>query len=189
VQIELTIHEVKTSIDDLRHDMHCVQAQLQIIDDKVKEQENNLTTVKQQQVGNAQAKVDVLMKQIAMLENKLASLEKKHAATLAAIEEFSNKANMALSQHKDQLNDMQKILSEQNKKFEGISNLRTTLTSVAKNLKIDSDIYVTYKVKSGDSLDKIARSNKVSIDEIKKINHMDNDLIVVGQNLKLPAKR
>jgi len=187
-QIELTLHEVQTSIDDLKHDLHCLQAQLQIMDDRIKEQDNALTSMKQQQKGEGLNKIDVLMKQIAVLENKLVALEKKHTTTLAAIEDFSNKANNALSQHKAQLSDMDKTLSLQNKKLEDISHLRKSLETVAKNLKTDTNTYITYKVKSGDSLEKIAKNNKISIEEIKKANHMDNDLIVVGQNLKIPAK-
>ena len=47
--------------------------------------------------------------------------------------------------------------------------------------------FTLYKVKPGDSLEKIARTHKISVEKIKKLNGLDQDLIVVGQELKIPA--
>ncbi|HSW72504.1 MAG TPA: LysM peptidoglycan-binding domain-containing protein, partial [Chlamydiales bacterium] len=41
-------------------------------------------------------------------------------------------------------------------------------------------------VKKGDSLDKIARANKVSLDEIVKVNQLPNSFLKIGQVLKIP---
>lgn len=41
-------------------------------------------------------------------------------------------------------------------------------------------------VKKGDSLDKIARANKVSLDEIVKVNQLPNSFLRIGQVLKIP---
>lgn len=41
-------------------------------------------------------------------------------------------------------------------------------------------------VKKGDSLDKIARANKVRLDEIVKINQLPNSFLKIGQVLKIP---
>lgn len=42
------------------------------------------------------------------------------------------------------------------------------------------------KVKSGDSLDKIARANKTSVKAIKRANNLQNDKLKIGQVLKIP---
>jgi LysM repeat protein len=183
-QIELTVHEVRTGIDDIRHDLHCLQAQMQLIDDKIKEQENELYSVKRQNTESGQNKIDVLIKQIAVLEGKLAILEKKHIASIASIEEFSGKANIALSQHKDQLHDIEKLVAVHEKKMEGAGVFRKN--DVVAGSPKEEKKYFSYKVKSGDSLERIAKINKTSVEEIKKANHMDNDFIVVGQSLKVP---
>lgn len=47
--------------------------------------------------------------------------------------------------------------------------------------------YVEITVKKGDVLEKIARANGVTINEIKKINHLASDKLKVGQVLKVPV--
>lgn len=49
-----------------------------------------------------------------------------------------------------------------------------------------SSDYIKYKVKKGDVLGTIARKHGVSVNEIKKMNHLRSDLIREGQILKIP---
>jgi peptidoglycan endopeptidase LytF len=44
-------------------------------------------------------------------------------------------------------------------------------------------------VKKGDSLEKIAKTNRTSVDEIIKINHLPSSFLKVGQVLKIPTER
>ncbi|MBU6383260.1 MAG: LysM peptidoglycan-binding domain-containing protein [Verrucomicrobia bacterium] len=44
-------------------------------------------------------------------------------------------------------------------------------------------------VKKGDSLEKIARANRVSVDEIIKLNHLPSSFLKIGQVLKLPTEK
>lgn len=45
-----------------------------------------------------------------------------------------------------------------------------------------------YKVKKGDTLTRIAQRNKTSITAIRRLNHLENDMIVVGQVLTIPGE-
>lgn len=44
-------------------------------------------------------------------------------------------------------------------------------------------------VKKGDSLEKIAKAHRTSVDEVIKINHLPSSFLKVGQVLKIPAER
>jgi len=46
---------------------------------------------------------------------------------------------------------------------------------------------VEITVKRGDFLEKIARANGTTVDEIKRINHLPNDNLVIGQILRVPV--
>jgi LysM repeat protein len=47
---------------------------------------------------------------------------------------------------------------------------------------------ITYRVKAGDSLEKIARAHQVSIQSLKQANGLTTDRIIVGKNLVIPEK-
>ncbi|RUM31500.1 MAG: hypothetical protein DSY42_02605, partial [Aquifex sp.] len=48
--------------------------------------------------------------------------------------------------------------------------------------------FITYRVKRGDTLIKIAKRFKVSLKDLKKINNLKSDKLYVGQKLKIPVK-
>ena len=47
--------------------------------------------------------------------------------------------------------------------------------------------YITYRVKRGDSLGKIAKRFGTSVGKIKEVNHLKSSKIFVGQRLKIPT--
>jgi len=49
-------------------------------------------------------------------------------------------------------------------------------------------IYISYKVKKGDSLGKIARKYGIDYSKIMKINNLKSSIIRVGQILKIPQE-
>ena len=59
---------------------------------------------------------------------------------------------------------------------------------VVKRKKSVKKSYVVYRVRPGDSLQKIAKKFGVSWREIKRFNRLRSNVIVVGQKLKIPKK-
>ena len=56
-QMELTIHEVQTNLDDLRHDIHCFKTELQILDGRIRHSEHAIAALKQHDIEKQQAKL------------------------------------------------------------------------------------------------------------------------------------
>ena len=167
-QLELTLHEVQTNLDDLRHDINCFQTELQIVDGRIKYFENTLATLKQHDLEKQQAKIDQISAQIQALEKKWLALEREQKGEveeLSALSSHANETTAALTQFKDRIEELEQELRTQNRRF---------------------DDFKVYRVKPGDSLEKIARAHKTAVDKIKKLNGLDQDLIVVGQELKIP---
>lgn len=72
-----------------------------------------------------------------------------------------------------------------------LNNLNTTLLHVGQQLKIKNDTeenFTTYTVTQGDTLYKLAVDNNTSVNKIKKINNLYNDMLVIGQQLLIPKE-
>jgi LysM repeat protein len=186
-QLELTLHEVKTSLDDLRHDINCFQTELQILDGRIKYYENTLASLKQHDLEKQQGKIDLLTQQLQILEKKWTSYEKIQQGDTKELHELSSHANettAALTQFKDRIAELEQDLLSQDHRFNELSRLKGNIENLAKGLRGEFKIY---KVKPGDSLEKIARAHKTAVERIKKLNDLNHDLIVVGQELKIPV--
>ena len=187
-QWELTVHEVQTNLDDLRHDINCFQTELQILDGRIKYFENALTALKQQDIAKQQVKLDQVSHQFQSLEKKWTSLEKNKGGEKDELDHLATHANettLALTQFKDRIEELERELLTQNRRLETFGKVKGNMETLAKSLK--GDEIKSYRVRPGDSLEKIAKAHKTSIDRIKKLNHLEQDLIVVGQELKIPT--
>jgi len=71
-----------------------------------------------------------------------------------------------------------------------INHLRSSKIYVGKKLKVEiqapSVSYITYVVRNGDYLSKVANKFKVSMNELKGLNHLKSNKLLIGQKLKVP---
>jgi LysM repeat protein len=191
VQIEISLHEVQINLDDLRHDLSCFKTDMQILDSKINSQENQMESIKQKQISQSLAKIDGLLEKIKKLENKMLGFEKNQNKSVAKVENLSlhsKEVISTLTQYKEKISEIEGVASSQAKRLDEVQNLKTILDKVAVSLKLNADGFCSYKVKGGDSLEKIAKTNKITVEKLKKINGLDQDLIVIGQDLKIPKQ-
>ncbi|MDE3045067.1 MAG: LysM peptidoglycan-binding domain-containing protein [Verrucomicrobiota bacterium] len=189
-QLELTLHEVQTNIDDLRHDINCFQTELQILDGRIKYNENALSVLKQQDLEKQQAKLELLSAQLQSLEKRFSTSEKNRESTTQEFQQLTTHAHdtsEALTQFKNRIEELEKELIAGQRRFEELGKLKGNIETLAKSLR-SSEQYKLYKVRPGDSLEKIAKLHKTGVDKIKKANGLEFDLIVVGQELKIPTE-
>lgn len=184
-QLELTLHEVQTNLDDLRHDINCFQTELQILDGRIKYYENTISSLKNHDLENQQTRIDQLNQLVQSLEKKWAHLDKTQQNEVSELKELSAHANettAAFTQFKNRIEELESEILSQNRRFDELAKLKGRIESLARGV----EHYKVYKVKPGDSLEKIARAHKTAVDQIKKLNGLEQDLIVVGQELKIP---
>ena len=73
-----------------------------------------------------------------------------------------------------------------------LNGLTSNVLSVGQVLKVSGEsnkIPSEYIVKAGDSLYKIAKEFGVSVDELKSVNNLTSNVILIGQVLKIPNSR
>ena len=76
-----------------------------------------------------------------------------------------------------------------------LNNLSTTLLSIGQQLQVpvegngnQTDNYITYTVKSGDSLYQIGLKYGVTVETIKQANDLTSNQLSIGQVLKIPTQ-
>ncbi|NPA32691.1 MAG: LysM peptidoglycan-binding domain-containing protein [Aquificae bacterium] len=70
-----------------------------------------------------------------------------------------------------------------------VKSVRSKSYKTAKRTKTTTRTkYITYRVKRGDTLSKIAKKFGTSVKEIKRVNNLKSSRIRVGQKLKIPVK-
>lgn len=186
-QWELKLHEIQTHLDDLKHDINCFQTELQIIDGKIRFYENSLANLKEQDLAKQKEHIEQISKELRILTQKWSALEGVRAgekAELSQLNLHASETHMALTQYKSRLQELEQSIIVQNRRFEELGKIKSSLEAVAKSLK--STAPKIHKVKAGETLEKIATLYTTKVDRIKKLNDLTGDLIVIGQELQIP---
>src|SRR3990167_5970691 len=176
-QWELKLHEVQTNLDGLKHDINCFQTEMQILDGRIKYYENALASLKQKDIEKQQLKLDQLGHDLQTLEKKWSLFEKNQINEKSGVQQLvahSNETTIALSQFKNRIQELEQEMILQNRRFEELAKVKGSIDMLAKSLKMSCKIY---KVRSGDSLEKIAVAHHTKVERIKKFNELNSDLI------------
>lgn len=107
------------------------------------------------------------------LEGRIASIENSLKHTVSDLKTLQSS-----------IQDTSKALSQMQK---DMAHLQQAMKSMMGAFGAEGSS-TSYKVKPGDSLDKIAKSQRVSVQEIKEMNRLKNDRIITGQILTLPSR-
>jgi LysM repeat protein len=190
-QTATTLREMRASLDDLRHEINNHETEIKTFDEKVQSLETIIDSLRQNSSEVVQAHKEALKDSSATLEMKINSLETTTKGLVADLKQFKNHANetaSALSQYKQKLSELEKILEIQN---DNLGSLQSAIKSITDALQVKSNFQTssgekTYRVASGDSLEKIARKHQTTIQVLKELNGLNNDKIIVGQILKMP---
>jgi LysM repeat protein len=182
----IALDEIRIELADLKHSLNNTQVELQILDEQVKSQDQVLQKGKTAS-GSSNTLSDT---KIAALEKKLNLVEKQQEKIFSEMKQLTlhaNQTSSSLSQYKSKINDLENSIHDQNQRIEEVVQLKSTLQSLTMAMKNPASTSGVYKVKPGDSLEKIAKSHQTSVDAIKKANNLTHNKILVGQELKIPS--
>lgn len=117
-------------------------------------------------------------------ENGMLPIKKEEAVASEAVQEESLAKMQEEILHKlPEIAESQNIASEE----KGIENVQENVV-VETPKAVEGPKFKEVRVKKGDTLDKIAKINHITVAEIIKINDLPNTFLRIGQLLKVPTK-
>jgi LysM repeat protein len=166
------LDEFRIEIEDLKHALKTTQVELGLLDERLKKQDT----------PKAQNKDSFHSAQISALEKKVAGLEK----TLEKAAHDLRTLNGASTQTLSKIQELESEVASHEKRLEEVVKLKGALTNISKAISPLPSSTKSYRVKAGDSLEKIARKHGTTAETIRKLNNLPNDKIVIGQDLRIP---
>ncbi|NGX39773.1 MAG: Peptidoglycan endopeptidase LytF [Chlamydiae bacterium] len=174
-QSQSALEEMRIALLDVRQAYSAQQMELQLLEERI---EKLKTTEKPNKVSND-------------LKNRIRQLEKAQEQIKTDLHAFSTHANQttkSLIDYRKQINTFNKHLSQQENRLDEIVKLKTTLNSISKAISKQSTPgeALLYKVRPGDSLEKIARNYSTSVSDLMNANNLQSSRIIIGQELTIP---
>lgn len=197
------LRQLKTGLADLKHEMRNHESEIRIFENKLQNQETAFDQLRQQLIDDVQSQRDFVRASNVNLDGKIETLDQ----SLRNLETLVRNMMGDLRQMKTQANDSVSVLGQYKQKISELENLLQTQSQHMQNLEtaLQSMMEVwqakeaareialktgetakIYKVQPGDSLEKIARTQKVTVQDLRNANQLVNDRIIVGQTLKIP---
>lgn len=202
-----SVREMRDSLESVKHSLRNQETEIRTFEEKLENLDTIIESVRDQISDTSKSHKDQLKGSSTALETKLTSLETSLKGVLADMKQFqiySTESTTTLTQYKKKITELEKAIEIQN---QNIDDMQTAMKSLMELLQIKSGIpakttaeatnstvsnssgsgsEILYKIKEGDSLEKIAKAHQTTIKAIKELNGLTTDRIVVGRTLKIP---
>jgi LysM repeat protein len=192
-QDSMVLREFRIEIEDLRHKLDGFVLEMQILEDKTDARVAVIEGIREELRESQLRGNEDLLRKFSDIDSRMSISKDKQKGLVADIRQLlthANETSSSLDQQRKKVNSLEADLGKRERRLEEkLSHLKTAVGSLINLIEDNKSSHPTariYKVKEGDSLDRIARAHKTSIEDLKQINHLDSDLIVIGQELKLP---
>lgn len=188
---EIALQETRDSLDSVRHGVENLETELQMFQERVNNQEETINSMRNQLQETTQSTKEFLKGNSSIWDHKLNALETANKSLIADFTQLKTHANetaKALENFEKRIRELERQAAVQSK---NVDNLQTALRALTEALQVKEGFSAAgkfYRVRAGDSLEKIAKANNTTVKAIKELNHIseDNDRIVVGQEIQLP---
>lgn len=183
---------VQTGLSDIKHQLNNHESEIRMMEEKLNNQEETIEALRQSFCDNGQLQRDLLKDNQASLNSKIESLDTKTKSLvtdLGVLKTHANDLAAVLEQYKQKIKEMEKVMEVQKNQLNHLEEAMRSLMDlmqVKESLGDKVEGAKSYRVQPGDTLEKIARSQKVTIQALRDKNNLTNDKIIVGQKLMIP---
>jgi LysM repeat protein len=181
--MEFSVQKLKNEIEDLKQEMKAHQIEVGILEGKIMNHEEDLGYLQAQDLpgktgGRFLDSSTLMEKKILEIERTLELIVKR----FDRIEIESREIAKSYGIYKQRFQDYEKFLQSQNESMQELAKTKRSFKEKSEDLLETS----AYRVRAGDSIEKIARQFGTTPEQLKKINQLHNDLILVGQEIRVP---
>lgn len=154
--------ELWDSVEALRHEVANHEAEIRVFDEKFKSQEEIVDSLSSQ------------------FKDSVKSVKNSTANS-------NQDANQQIADFKKRIANLEKVVEQQTRNLENMQKALSSLIEAIQGKDAPStNGKQIYRVKSGDSLEKIAKQNHTTIKKLKELNNLTGDQIIIGQKIELP---
>jgi chromosome segregation ATPase len=151
--------------------------------ERLNEEQFNKLAMKLTQLQESQNETNARMTQ---LQNYISTMNRQNASLQSQINALKHDLNAESSARQESIN---KMADQMAKEFgKAVNSMRSSSRSSRSGGPATSGKFYEYTVQSGATLSAIAKAYKVSVEDIKRANNMNNNMIRVGQKLYIPKK-
>jgi len=186
------------------HNVHNLETELGYLKQKIENQESTIDSLREEVVSLIKATKELNSKSHDVQSERLAKLEKNLEKLTSDMKLFKTHANetaeaIATAQKSlqeqmehnklqgKQMQDMESATKSLVKAMQSkLSQAKESFSALGDSSSEASALNSHYRVKSGDTLAKIAKEFKISSQKIKELNGLKSDKITVGQQLLIP---
>lgn len=185
-----SMQSLQRSLQNMNYSINNQDQELSLLKQKIQNQESVVDSMHTEVSALIKAAKESQKSTGAQVDTRLKSMEKNIDKLVADLKQFKKHANETSSS----FTEMQKKFAEQQEisslQAQQIKDLESALRHIASALQTKSTPESTqsgqYRVKPGDTLEKIAKEHHTTIDAIRRENSLSKDIIYPGQKLQIP---
>lgn len=179
------LEEMRSQFYTIQHQIRNQQVEIKIQEEKLGTVDATIDTVVRDLNDLKKKQNDKLAASAQEIEAKIGSMELTLTSVigdLKTLKSHNAELTAVLTQIKNRCTTTEKVVETQNRNIEVLQTALGSLIDSLQNKNVSRPVS-GYSVKSGDSLEKIARANKMTIEELKELNHLTTTKIIIGQKL------
>ena len=177
---------LRIEVSDLKHNLSAMQIELQMVDEKLRVHEEALSSFRSLVLSMQNQENDLYRQEFEDLRGKLAMLDRGFEKTRADVRGLSTQTHTLFHQSIKEIDDFKEVMSEQKTKIDEMSHIKGRINTLLDSMSQSTNHFQIYKVKSGDSLSRIADAFQLPVKTLKEANNLQDDKIFVGAELKIP---
>lgn len=180
------LDNLQSDVGELRERLRHFKVERELLEDRIQAQTQELSDLKKELSRFQQAQSQLTGSKSDQLQTRIGMLEKGQGALvedLKGLQKHLTETSQVINRLSDHVEQNQSSLKAQ------VADLKKAVESLVgllqKNTSSVTHTGSSYKVKAGDTLEKIAKATGVSLSNLKKLNNLSSDRISIGQELNL----